>query len=101
MMGTFFLVFLAYFLIDAICIVYLRFVKEHLPWRSGTAAALMYCLTAYGVVSYTEDPIYILAIAGGSFFGTACAVWWQTPKGHHDVSNPIIREANRSDDEGQ
>jgi len=99
-MGTFILVFIAYFFIDALFVVYMKYVKEHLPWRSGFVAALMYVLTAYGVVSFTKDPIYILAIAGGSLFGTALVVRWQTPKGYHeqDVSTPLVREANGTDD---
>jgi len=73
-MLTFFLVFLAYFFVDALFVVYMKCVEKYWAIRSGAIAAIMYVLYAYGVVAYAKEPIYILAIALGSFFGTASVV---------------------------
>ena len=77
---TFILVFLAYVMVDALCVVYIKQVEKNRPLGAGAAAAMMYVFLAYGVVSYTENSIFILAIAAGSFAGTALAVWWQNRK---------------------
>ena len=68
---TFFFVFLAYFLVDALFVVYMRYVENNRPLRAGVTAATMYVLYAYGVVAYTKDAIFIVAIAAGSFLGTS------------------------------
>lgn len=90
-MITFVLVFLAYFCMDALFIFYLKYVKENRPCLSGIAAALMYVLMAYGVVSFTKDLIFIVPIACGSFLGTSLVVWWQHRKETDAVSDTNSR----------
>lgn len=80
MIVTFALVFLAYFLVDALFVVYMKQVSDNHPLRAGLAASTMYVFYAFGVVAFTQDLIFILAIAGGSFFGTAFVVWWHNRK---------------------
>ena len=76
MILTFALVFLAYFLVDALFVVYMKQVETNHPLRAGATAATMYVFYAFGVVAFTRDTIFILAIASGSFLGTALVVWW-------------------------
>jgi peptidoglycan biosynthesis protein MviN/MurJ (putative lipid II flippase) len=92
MVLTFFFVFLAYFLVDALFVVYMKEVEKNHPLRAGVTAALMYVFYAYGVVSYTKDSIFIIAIAAGSFLGTALVVYWQNRKKPDAIPASDIRK---------
>ncbi len=64
----------AYAVVDALYALYTVQVVEARPTRAATTGAIMHILIALGVLSYTENILYILPIACGSWIGTYCAV---------------------------
>lgn len=67
-------VFLSYFLIDALYARYTYDVISKRPFHSATIGSCMHFLLAFGVINYTENYMYIIPLALGSWFGTYAVV---------------------------
>lgn len=74
---TFFLVFSAYFLVDVLYAYYTVKVVQGKPFLSASAAAGIASFSAFGVLSYIENPWYVVAIVLGSYAGTYIVVKYQ------------------------
>jgi hypothetical protein len=68
------LIFFAYMVIDAMYAYYTILVVELRPFKSATIGSLMHFLLAFGVINYTENFLYVIPLAIGSWFGTYFAV---------------------------
>ncbi|EKE21874.1 MAG: hypothetical protein ACD_7C00099G0006 [uncultured bacterium] len=64
------LIFLAYFLIDAMYAVYTLSVVKKKPLVASSIGALMHFLLAFGVINYVQNYLYIIPLALGSWLGT-------------------------------
>jgi hypothetical protein len=69
-----FAIFLVYTLIDAMYAWYTLAVTRHRPLAAANMAAVMYVLIACGVLSYTDNPLYVFPLACGSWLGTYLVV---------------------------
>ncbi len=74
------LVFCAYLVIDALYAYYTLMVTRKKPFASATIGALMHFLIAFGVLNYTENYLYVIPIALGSWVGTFCVVSYDLKK---------------------
>ena len=63
-------VMISYVVVDALYAKYTLEVVELRPFHSATIGALMHFLLALGVVSYTDNWLYIFPLALGSWIGT-------------------------------
>lgn len=74
---TAWLVFATYFLID---VLYSRFyieVSHRRAFRAAVLSCLLYTLLAYGVLTYSHNPLYIVPLVAGAFMGTYVTVRFQ------------------------
>jgi hypothetical protein len=44
--------------------------------RAANWSAVWYMLSAFAVISYTENPVYVVFAAAGSWFGAYASVSW-------------------------
>jgi hypothetical protein len=49
---------------------YIMCVEERRPVAAAATTSLIYSLLAYGVVSYSQNILYLVPLASGAFFGT-------------------------------
>lgn len=75
-MHTAILVFATYLTVD---VLYTRFyieVDRRHAFRAAALSSALYALLAYGVITYSHNPLYILPLVLGAFLGTFLTVWW-------------------------
>lgn len=64
------LIFFTYVAIDMLYAYYIICVEERRPIPAAATTSLIYSLLAYGVVSYSQNILYLVPLASGAFFGT-------------------------------
>lgn len=74
------LIFFTYVVIDILYAYYIMCVEERRPLRAAATTSLIYSLLAYGVVSYSQNILYLLPLASGAFFGTFIMVAYKKRK---------------------
>lgn len=67
---TAFLIFLAYFVLDALYVKYTLAVVDKKPVRAANIGSSMYVLMAFGIFNYTHNFLYVVPVGLGSWFGT-------------------------------
>ncbi|MEZ0208666.1 MAG: hypothetical protein ACAH17_00610 [Candidatus Paceibacterota bacterium] len=67
-------VFLATLVTDALWALYMMRVTDRKPFLAASYGTLIHILTAFTVISYTENYYYIIPLLTGSFMGTYLAV---------------------------
>ncbi len=68
------IVLVAYFILDLIYARYILFISAKNEYRAATLGVLINILVALGVISYTNNWMYMLPLCIGSWFGTFYAV---------------------------
>jgi len=63
-------VFIAYFCIDFLMAYYTMAVVAKRAVMASTSGAVIYLMTSYGVINYTQNYWYIIPIVLGSWLGT-------------------------------
>ena len=66
----FFAVFIATCVIDGLYALYTLRVTQKKALQSALFGVMIHLLTAFTVISYTKNYLYIIALAFGSFIGT-------------------------------
>jgi hypothetical protein len=61
---------------DAVYVMFNAAVMARRPARAASWSSLWYLLSAFAVISYTGNPIYVLFAAGGSWLGAFLSVSW-------------------------
>jgi hypothetical protein len=64
------LIFFTYVAIDMLYAFYIMCVEERKAVPAAATTSLIYSLLAYGVVSYSQNILYLIPLASGAFFGT-------------------------------
>ena len=72
--------FLIYFLLDAVYVYYTIQIGKLNSFRAAVAAVFIYGLAASGVLIYTTNPLYVIFILFGAFFGTLAVVEFEKRK---------------------
>lgn len=75
------LIFGVYAAIDAMYAWYTLTVTDRRPLASANISFVMHFLLAFGVISYTSNPLYIVPLACGSWLGTYLVVRYARDKG--------------------
>lgn len=68
------LIFFTYVAIDMLYAFYIMCVEERRAVAAAATTSLIYSLLAYGVVSYSQNILYLIPLASGAFFGTLLMV---------------------------
>jgi uncharacterized membrane protein YhaH (DUF805 family) len=61
---------------DAVYVLFNAAVSERRRIRAASWSAIWYLLSAFAVISYTQNAMYVLFAATGSWIGAFCAVTW-------------------------
>lgn len=64
------LIFVLYAITDALYAKYTLDVANYNEYKAATIGSLIHFFIAFGVISYTENWLYIFPLAVGSWFGT-------------------------------
>ena len=64
----------AYFIADSFYAYYTLFVVQYRAVMAATTGALIHFLLAFGVLSYTQNYLYVIPIVIGSWIGTYVVV---------------------------
>ena len=80
---------------DAVYVMFNAAVTARRPSRAASWSALWYLLSAFAVISYTGNSVYVIFAATGSFIGAYFSVRWLdrsdskvTPGGPAALGNP-------------
>jgi hypothetical protein len=71
------LVFLIYFLLDGFYVYYTIQVTKLNSLKATVSALAIYGLSAFGVLIYVANPLYIIPLLIGSGLGTFCVVEYE------------------------
>jgi uncharacterized membrane protein YhaH (DUF805 family) len=69
-------VFAATAVTDAAYVFFNAAVGARLRVRAANWSAIWYLLSAFAVISYTENPVYVVFAAAGSWVGAFASVTW-------------------------
>jgi hypothetical protein len=61
---------------DAIYVLFNAAVADRRRIRAACWSSIWYLLSAFAVISYTQNAIYVLFAATGSWIGAFCALTW-------------------------
>ncbi|HJU29673.1 MAG TPA: hypothetical protein VJ718_10910 [Candidatus Binataceae bacterium] len=61
---------------DAVYVMFNAAVFERRRVGAASWSAIWYMLSAFAVISYTHNPVYVLFAAAGSWIGAFCAITW-------------------------
>lgn len=67
-------IFITYVAVDILYALYIICVERRQAWRSAAISAVLYSLLAFGVITYSKNPIYLIPLASGAFVGTFVTV---------------------------
>ncbi len=69
-------VFATYVLIDILYAAYILEVGRRRAFRAAALSSVIYGLLAYGILTYSHNPLYIVPLVLGAFLGTYITVRW-------------------------
>jgi hypothetical protein len=61
---------------DAVYVLFNAAVSDRRRIRAASWSSVWYLLSAFAVISYTHNPVYVLFAAAGSWIGAFCALTW-------------------------
>lgn len=71
------IIFVTYVAVDILYAWYIICVEQRRPLLAAAISAVLYSLLAFGVITYSKNPIYLVPLASGAFVGTYVTVGWQ------------------------
>jgi hypothetical protein len=74
------ILFLTYTVIDMLYAAYILYVNRLQACKAATCSMIIYCLLAYGVVSYSTNIWYIIPLAMGAWLGSFITVMYEKRK---------------------
>ncbi len=81
--------FVAYLAVDALYAIYTIEVVRMRPARAATTGALIYVLSAFGIVNLVHNALYIIPLALGGWLGTFIVVWIQGRRRQRGQNVPV------------
>jgi hypothetical protein len=63
-------------LTDAVYVMFNAAVSQRRRVQAAAWSSVWYLLSAFAVISYTHNALYVLFAAGGSWIGAYCAMTW-------------------------
>jgi hypothetical protein len=80
---------------DAVYVMFNAAVTARRPARAAIWSSLWYLLSAFAVISYTGNPLYVLFAAGGSWLGAFASVKWLVRSDRFDKGDSTIRPSHK------
>jgi hypothetical protein len=83
---------------DAVYVLFNAAVSDRRRIRAASWSSIWYLLSAFAVISYTQNAVYVIFAAAGSWIGAFSAVTWLTnghPPSARSPVNPGSGQANR------
>jgi hypothetical protein len=68
------IIFLTYVAVDILYAAYIICVERRRAMAAAAISSLLYSLLAYGVITYSSNPLYLVPLAAGAFVGTYATV---------------------------
>ena len=68
------IIFVTYVIIDILYAMYVICVSKRQAVNAAFVSSFLYSLGAYGVISYSKNPLYVVPLAVGAFLGTYIVV---------------------------
>ena len=75
---------------DAVYVLFNAAVMARRPSRAASWSSVWYLLSAFAVISYTGNPVYVMFAAAGSWIGAFCSVWWLKNQGAVGDAGPRL-----------
>lgn len=75
------LIFATYVAVDILYAAYIICVEKRQPMAAAAISAVLYSLLAFGVITYSKNPLYLIPLASGAFLGTYLTVRWNQMTG--------------------
>jgi ABC-type Mn2+/Zn2+ transport system permease subunit len=69
-------IFVTYVAVDILYAWYIICVERRQPLAAAAISAVLYSLLAFGVITYSRNPLYLVPLAAGAFLGTYLTVAW-------------------------
>ena len=67
-------IFVTYVAVDILYACYIICVERRQALAAAGISAVLYSLLAFGVITYSKNPIYLVPLASGAFLGTYLTV---------------------------
>jgi len=80
-LATAVLIFVTYVVVDILYAAYIICVEKRRALQAAAISAVLYSLLAFGVITYSQNPLYLIPLATGAFVGTYATVWWSQMSG--------------------
>jgi hypothetical protein len=74
---TAWLVFATYFVVDIMYARYIAEVAKRRAFRAAVISCFLYAMLAYGTISFSRNPKYLVPLVCGAFLGTFITVRFQ------------------------
>ena len=74
---------------DAVYVLFTAAVSSRLRVRAATWSSLWYLLSAFAVISYTRNWVYVCFAAAGSWIGAFASVTWLSKPGSDAAANEL------------
>lgn len=72
--ATAMLIFATYVAVDVLYAAYIICVERRQALQAAAISAVLYSLLAFGVITYSRNPLYLIPLAAGAFIGTFLTV---------------------------
>jgi hypothetical protein len=73
-------IFATYVAVDILYAAYIIAVEKRRPLMAASISSVLYSLLAFGVITYSKNPIYLIPLASGAWIGTYLTVRWHERK---------------------
>lgn len=71
-------IFVTYVAVDILYAAYIICVERRRALAAAGISSLLYSLLAFGVITYSKNPLYLVPLAAGAFLGTYATVLYNS-----------------------
>jgi hypothetical protein len=68
------IIFATYVAVDVLYAAYIICVERRRALAAAAISSVLYSLLAFGVITYSKNPLYLIPLAAGAFVGTFVTV---------------------------
>jgi hypothetical protein len=68
------IIFATYVAVDVLYAAYIICVERRRALAAASISSVLYSLLAFGVITYSKNPLYLIPLAAGAFVGTFITV---------------------------
>jgi len=68
------IIFATYVAVDVLYAAYIICVERRRALAAASISSVLYSLLAFGVITYSKNPLYLIPLAAGAFVGTFLTV---------------------------